>query len=314
MKKTWPSFILFFLFYLTATRAVCANIDAPKLQTVERLLSVPEQKIDLAYSKLTIDSLVDPEISIATNMTRLDVMIDAINGMAGANASSDQKLAAIRTYIYQPGPWNDDKPFKYDLDDPLGRHIPSKLLGNYMDSKLGNCVSMPFLFIALADRMGLKVTASTAPEHVFVKYTSPAGNIINLETTSGAHPSRNEWIRKNMPMTDLAVQNGVYLKTLSKKETVVVMAVVLLEDAMKDERYGTVLNLTDILLRYYPNYAPLHVHRGSAAYKILEKQFYSQYPTPKDIPYEKRGFYQHMSGLNRSAFQTAEQLGWRQGN
>lgn len=291
-----------------------ANADKHILDTAERLLSIPEQKIDLAYSKLTIDNLVDPRVSIASILTRLDAMIATINGMADVGASDDQKLAAIRTYLYRPGPWNDNQPFKYDLKDPLGRHIPSKLLQNYMDSKLGNCVSMPFLFIALADRMGLNVTASTAPEHVFVRYISSDGKTINLETTSGAHPSRNEWIRKNMPMTDLAIRNGVYLKTLSKKETVVVMAMVLLEDAMKDGRYGTVLNLTDIMLRHYPNYAPLHVHRGSAAYKILEKQFYSQYPTPADIPYEKRGFFQHMNVLNRAAFQTAEQLGWRQGN
>ena len=305
--KLIAKFVLLVAFGMQPTYA---NVDKQKLDTVAYLLSLTEAQIDLAQAKLTIDKLVDPSINVEANLARLDAMITIISGMAGTGAPDDQKITAIRTYIYQAGPWNNDKPFKYDLDDPLGHHIPSKLLPNYMDSKLGNCVSMPFLFIALADRMGLNVTASTAPNHVFVKYTNPEGRTINLETTSGAHPSRNEWIRMNMPMTDLAIHNGVYLKTLSKRETVVVMATVLIEDALQNRRYGTVLNLANLLLAHYPEYAPLHVFKGGASYKMLEQNFYSQYPTPRDIPPHKRGFFEHLNDVNRNAFTQAEILGW----
>ncbi len=37
---------------------------------------------------------------------------------------------------------------------------------------------MPFLFIILGQKLGLDVTASTAPEHVFVKYRDDMGNIL----------------------------------------------------------------------------------------------------------------------------------------
>lgn len=46
---------------------------------------------------------------------------------------------------------------------------------------------MPFLFIILGDRLGINVTASVAPLHVFVKFTDENGVIHNLETTSGTN-------------------------------------------------------------------------------------------------------------------------------
>lgn len=297
------------MFVSGAARA--QNIDQHTIETVRNLLSIPEERIDLARAKLSIDKLVDPTIDVGKNLGRLNRMVSAIEKMAGVGADDDQKIRALRTYVYRPGPWNAGKPFVYDLKDPLGLHIPSKLLPNYLDNKLGNCVSMPFLFIALADRMGLNVTASTAPHHVFVKYTDPSGKTINLETTSGANPSRDAWIRKNMPMTDTAIKNGAYLKTLSKRETVVVMAMVLIEHAMEEGRYGTVLNLVNILTPHYGNFVDLYVSRGAAAYKILETQFYNRYPTPRDIPRQQLGYFRHLNEVNRLSYARAEALGWR---
>ena len=310
--KLVSSILIRIVFFVIASWPGLAQSHSEEvlLNTVKRLFKVPANEIDLARAKLTIDKLVDPGIDIEATLQRLEVMAEAAQTMAGSQAADDRKLAALRTYIYQAGAWNDHRPFVYDLDDPLGRHIPAKLLPNYLDSRLGNCVSMPFLFIILAARMGLDVTASTAPHHVFVKYTDHTGRTVNLETTSGAHPTRDAWIRRNMPMTDLAIQKGVYLKTLSKRETLVVMAMVLLEHAMEEGRYGSVLNLVNVLLPHYPNYAPLHVARGSAAYKILEVEFYSRYPRPVDIPIPYRGYFEHLNDLNRAAFAQAEALGW----
>ena len=291
-----------------------ANTDKPKIAIIQQLLTVPENQIDLAFAKVTIDKLVDPSVDVEDTLARLDGMVKSIEAFAGPNASADQKIAAIRTYIYRAGPWNEGKVFSYNLKDPLGTYIPSKLLANYLDHRLGNCVSMPFLFIAIADRMGLNVTASTAPHHVFVKYTSPAGKTINLETTSGANPSRDTWVRQNMPMTELAISNGVYLKTLTKRETLVVMAMVFVEYAMEQGRYGTVLDTAPILLKHYPNYVDAHIAYGSAASRILEKNFYTKYPTPQDIPQQQRGFYQHLIGINKGAFDHAEKLGWQPDN
>jgi len=301
---------IFCILLLVTIFPAYAVSDKDKIATLYQLLNQPEQSIDLARAKVTIDKLVDSSIDIETTLARLDGMVQAIEGMVGAAGTDAQKLAAIRTYIYRAGPWNGGKAFSYNMKDPLGTYIPSKLLTNYMDNRLGNCVSMPFLFIALADRMGLNVTASTAPHHVFVKYTDASGKTINLETTSGANPSRDAWIRQNMPMTDAAINNGLYLKTLSKKETLVVMAMVFVEHLLSEGRYGSVLDTIPLLIKHYPNYPDTHIAYGSAAAHILEDNFYGKYPTPRDIPPQHQGFYQHLVRINKGAFDHVERLGW----
>jgi regulator of sirC expression with transglutaminase-like and TPR domain len=303
--------IAFLILVLCVPSLTYAVSDKDKIQILTNLIAQPEEQINLPRSKLIIDKLVDPSVDVEVTMARLNQMVAKIEAFAGNSASEDQKIAAIRTYLYKPGPWNDNKAFSYNMNDPLGTYIPSKLLSNYLDNRLGNCVSMPFLFIALADKMGLNVTASTAPHHVFVKYTNERGKTINLETTSGANPARDAWIRKNMPMTDLAVQNGLYLKTLSKRETLVVMAMTFVEHLMQEGRYGSVLDVSPMLVAHAPNNPDVHLSYGSAAYHILKRNFIDKYRNPDDIPPQHRGFYEHLTRINEGAFKHVERLGWK---
>ena len=282
------------------------------IQTVLALLDVPEHKLDFARAKLTIDNLIDPAIDVEASLSEIDGMVQAIWGMVGPSASSMEKVAAIRTYIYKSGPWNGYRPYQYDHDDPLGIHLPNKLIPNYVASRRGNCITMPFLFIMLADRMGVNVTASTAPLHVMVKFTDDAtGRTYNLETTSGALPAREVWYRQNMPMTDRAISNGLYLRTLTRKETVAVMATVLVEHYLDRGQYEKSIAAADAVLRYYPDYAYTLVKKGTAYYHLLNENYYKKYPTPRDIPFMEQSRFIHWSESNRLAFERAEALGWR---
>jgi len=299
------------VFYSFSIQATTNQHQQRTVDTLRTLLATPENQIDFTKAKLAIDQLIDPSIDIQKINAELNRIVLEVLQLAGPNASNDHKIAALRTYIYKAGPWNNNKPFAYDMKDPLGTHLPSKLLVNYMKTRKGNCISMPFLFIALADKMGLPVTASTAPLHVFVKYKTDAGKWINLETTSGAHPSRDVWIQKQMPFTDEAKKNGMFLKTMSRKETLVTMAQVLVEHAMHERRYGLVLALTDMLMPHNKSSAALLLSRGSAAYRILEHEIYKPYPHPQMIPPHKKDMWQQLEGINKQAFDRAEALGWR---
>ena len=76
------------------------------------------------------------------------------------------------------------------------------------------------LFVALAQRLGLNATLSTAPDHMFVKYTDDVtGKTVDLETTSGAYPARDAYIRQNMPMTDASIANGILCWSARKTGT-----------------------------------------------------------------------------------------------
>ncbi len=101
--------------------------------------------------------MLEPGIDVDGTLKQLDAMASDIKVRFPANASSRDKLEALRTYIYQPGPGNGNRPFRYDLDDPFDHNIKNKLLATYLSTHKGNCVSMPVLVVIL----GQKKSAST---------------------------------------------------------------------------------------------------------------------------------------------------------
>lgn len=226
--------------------------------------------------------------------------------------SSTSKLLALKRYLYEPGEWNSYKPYQYDLNDLLGTIISNKLLPTYLASKKGNCVSMPFLFIVLGQRLGIDVTAATAPLHILVKFKDETGVSYNLETTSGANPARDVWYRSQMPMTDQAITNGVYLQPLTKKQTVVLMTETLAEHYFDQHEYEKTITISDLVLEYYPKGVSSMIRKSNAYYELINKYYVQKYRSPNEIPDRAQGHYLYLSENNRLWGAKAQALGWRE--
>ena len=83
-------------------------------QTLEDILKLPEEKIDLAISKLVIDKMVNPSIDINHYLVKLDEMIVEIKKILGLRSKSMDKMLSIKTYLFNKGEWNNNQPFVYD--------------------------------------------------------------------------------------------------------------------------------------------------------------------------------------------------------
>jgi regulator of sirC expression with transglutaminase-like and TPR domain len=246
---------------------------------VRDIIDRPTIHLDYLQTKLALDQIVDPAMGLESITSGISRLAAFATEMAGPGADDARKLAAVRTVIYRAGPWNENRPFAYDLADPYGQNLRNKLLSTYLSTRRGNCVSMPILFLILADRLGVNVALSTAPLHVFLKFTDTAGKVTNLETTSGALPARDQWYREKLPMTDQAVANGLYLRTLSRKESVALMATTVMEHLMDQGRYQDAIDVADVILAHSPRDAETMVKRGSAFARLLDEEFYMLYPT-----------------------------------
>jgi regulator of sirC expression with transglutaminase-like and TPR domain len=283
------------------------------VRQVKVVLELPEATIDLAKAKLTFDKIVDPSVDIEANLREIDRMVHAVRAMAGPSASARDTITALRAFLYESGDWNHHKPFQYDLSDPLGTHLPSRLLSNYLRTRLGNCVSMPILFVILADRLGLHATLALAPQHLLVKYTDDlTGRTFNVEATSGGHVARDEWYRKNLPMSDAAIANGLYLRPLSRIENVAVMAQEILEFDMAEKRYQEIEDVADAILAAYPNFVDAMLFQATASGRLIDAEFRSRYPNPNDIPSELRPRFLALLANDKRNFERAETLGWRE--
>ena len=287
-----------------------ASASANPVVVVRAVLSVGDAGLDYGRAKLAFNQLIGPSHAGANMTAQLDRMTDGARQLAGPLASPDARLAALRRLLYVAGSWNDHRPFAYDQDDPIGQRIGNKLLGTYLATRRGNCVSMPALFLILADKLGLDVALATAPLHVFMRYRSESGRVINIEAANGGHPSRDEWYREQMPMSDRAIESGLYLRSLSKREGVALMATTVLEHLIEQRQFGEALGVSEVILEHAPRDAYTMVKQGSVCAELIRVEFTDKYRTPALIPPQLRARYLTLMQRNRAMFEAAEALGW----
>jgi regulator of sirC expression with transglutaminase-like and TPR domain len=245
------------------------------------LVSQPENEIDLLWSALVVDKYINPEIDVERTYHQIEGMANQIKLMIGRNASMKEKISAIRKYVYSAGAWNNHASFSYDFDNPQGRLAVHKTLDYYLTSRRGNCVSMPLLFLVLAEQLDVEMTLITAPRHLQVQYIDPdTGKAVNLETTSGVNPSRPEWLKTQLHWNDRAVETGMYLKPLTKKQIVAEMGATLLQ-RLHDERqdYKEDIDVALVMLEKYPESDVPLLHLYASSQQILAREFAPKYET-----------------------------------
>jgi regulator of sirC expression with transglutaminase-like and TPR domain len=283
-------------------------------QKIEDILELPEENINLSIAKLIVDKMVDPSIDINHYLSKLDTMVVEIEKILGPRTSSIDKMLAIKTYLFVKGRWNENQPFEYDFSDPLGRNYENKLVTNFIETKKGNCVSMPFLFLILGKKMGIDINASTAPLHVFVRFKDDlTGDVWNIETTNGGNPSRNIWYIQQFQIPEDAVRNGVYLQDLTNKETISVMLMEVEQFYIENQEFEKASQICDLALKYYPKYAYAMARKGNALAHILNSKIKSKgYKRKQDIPDDERKIYDGILKENLNWFKKAESLGWQE--
>jgi regulator of sirC expression with transglutaminase-like and TPR domain len=277
---------------------------------IQSILSQPDDQLNYGRAKLTLDRIIDPAINAESTLAELDRLARNASSLAGPAASLDAKLAALRRVIYESGVWNHGRPFSYDHADPQGRNVRNKLISTYLATRRGNCVSMPILFLLVGERMGLNLALSTAPLHIFLRYTDENGREINLEATSGGHPARTLWYRQNLPMTDRSIESGLYMRTLSRREAVAHLASTVVDFLMSEGRNQEAVEVAEIILQHYPRDGYTRVKLGSAYAELLRVEFIERFPPPAPVPPDLRERFLLLARRNQLAFQAAEALGW----
>lgn len=308
------AFLVATAFVFTAPRSVGAtpatHVLEAHLEAVRRILQLPESEIDLAKAKLTIDHLIDPSLDVGATIAQLDALASSLRSMLPNAAPKRLILDALRYHMHTASPWNEQRPFQYDLDDPFGANVRNKLLPTYLATRKGNCVSMPLLFVILGQRLGLDVTVATAPNHVFVKYRDEEGKLLSLETTSGAGFARDAWIRQQFPLSDEAIASGAYMRPLTRKETVVVMVGTLLEFYAERNMQEQRLAMAKLSLEYDPTNIAALLHQYSAHLWKMN-WLVNQFPTPNDMPASQRTQVMHLRQTLKQLHEHALALGWR---
>jgi regulator of sirC expression with transglutaminase-like and TPR domain len=283
----------------------------PNIAVLRTLVSQPEGHIDFAKAKVAIDRMIDPKIDERATLKLLDAWADKVRARIPPGTSHVTQLMILGSTIYEPGPWNDNKPFSYDLDDPFGKDTQNKLISTYLATRKGNCVSMPILLVILGQKIGLNMTLAVAPNHMLAKFRQDNGTWISIEATSGTSFKDSDY-QSQLHITPHGMRSGIYLRPLSQKEALGAMMGAL-EDFYERQRSPEhQLGLTELALEVNPKDVVSIIRRAGAYYHLLQQRYVSQYARPNLIPMSQRSDFQMLSKNNSQLFKQAEALGWHQ--
>lgn len=165
---------------------------------------------------------------------------------------------AVFTYMIDSIPLNNFKPFTYDFDDFMGEKDWTKMFTTkLMETKSGNCHSLPYFYKILSEEIGADAHLTLAPNHIYIKHIDEKGQWTNVELTNGGFP-RDQWIIKQMAISVEAIKNEIYMKPLTEQESI---ALTMFDLASAYEfQFGTdefYLSIIDTALIYYPKCIPL---------------------------------------------------------
>jgi hypothetical protein len=193
-------------------------------------------------------------------------------------------------------------PFTYDFNDFWGEINWSQMfVTKLLRTGKGNCHSLPFLYKILAEEIGAKAYLAMGPNHTYIKQYVKEIGWYNTELTSFQFPI-DAWIMASGYIHLSAVQNGVYMDTLSVKQSI---AVCLTDLAKGFERkfpndLEFVMKCADLALEYYPNYSNALILKAETLKKQFEKMMekaHAQYASQMFDNQEAKALYDRMEKL-----------------
>ena len=244
-------------------------------QSIFDLPKINVDDINIGLWALIIAKEFDETVDVQANLKKLEKMLEEINKMLAGRSKDMDKFLAVKMFIYEAGEWNNFTPFTYDLNDPLGKNLENQLLSSYLDSRKGNCVSMPTYFLSLMEQVApeTEFVGVKAPLHLFCRLRDKqTGDVYNVETTNGGNPARNQYYIDQMKISDEAVKSGLFLRDLSKKEYLAELMTTLVSKERRNGNFDIALKYTELILELSPNSELGLVNKGALLSEIGNKK------------------------------------------
>jgi hypothetical protein len=146
-------------------------------------------------------------------------------------------------------------PIKYNFDDfNSKKEWSNQFVSTLLQSETGNCHSMPFLYKILANELGASTFLALAPHHIYLKNRNKKSGWYNTELTSANFPT-DAWVKASGYITIESIRSGIYMDTLSQKQSVGLCVYDLAKGYLNQTNNYTddfVLKCCNLVLKYHP--------------------------------------------------------------
>ena len=186
-----------------------------------------ERPLDFAEAVFAVENcMYDGKLNHTSYLAELNRIAAGIKHMANSPTMTaptrDMALNyAIYIFYTQPCPLNNNHPYEYDkmsLMEDVG--LTGGLVTHLLQTGMGTCHSLPYLYKIIADKVDAKAYIALAPLHLYIRHQDEQGNWWNFETTAGTF-SRSAFIMESFHVNEKAIRSGLYMTNLTDKETIV---------------------------------------------------------------------------------------------
>ena len=195
---------------------------------VEKLLAQPEDEIDFGDAVLTLTKAIMPSLDAEHYSREISRLADGAKLIAGETNDSNVLLKAVHKVIYS------DERYHYDFAENARQNDDNFLLPRVIDRKTGQCYGLTALFLAVAQRAGLRVYSVSAPQHIFVRVMGSGLTVRDFDPSSGSLTTDDYYVQ-HYKIAEKGTKSGAYLRTESRREF---LAHVMHQNAMLLRRYA----------------------------------------------------------------------------
>jgi Flp pilus assembly protein TadD len=193
-----------------AAESPLANAGRKGLQakTIDEMLALPEEEIDIGLGALLIGKEYDPDLDVSKYLAQLDQMAHELCARITEEKSPRKLTGLLNDYIFRERGY---------AAVGEGGGQATFLIHVLLQHGKGDCSGLSTLYLALAERLGIPLFGVLVPGHLFVRYESD-GTTVNVEPTqAGArHWNVTYAIGYSVPRTDAA--GSFYMRSLTKRE------------------------------------------------------------------------------------------------
>lgn len=209
-------------------------------------------------------------------------------------------------------------PFSYNHSDFAGqKDWSSMFVSTLMQTKKGNCHSMPYLYKMIMDELGYECHLALSPNHMYIKANNKKVGWYNLELTCGDFPTDAWYAASGYIHTD-AIRNGIYMRALSDKEAVAMTLIDLAQGYQAKFGIGDgsfILQCCDTALEYFPNYINAMLQKGEILTELYretnDKELFSQmtelYTSIHKLGYRKMPAQMYANWINSLSSEESNQ-------
>lgn len=277
--------ILILFFSIIINYPVGESFAAGFKSKIDEILALPEDKIDIGLAALILAKEIHPYVDVRAYSARIDEMVEKARVLTKGSQDPNYRVRALNTYLYKI------EGIKYDLSDPTAEKPQNRHLNGILDTKKGSCVTMPLLYLAIAQRLGYPVYPVVVPQHIFLRYIDPRFKMQNIEATGGGGYSPDEEYAEVLKISKKGIESGAYLRTLTYREF---LAALITDDAVYWAQQGMHKRAISYLkkcVKVNPKSPEIHNTLGrvylSYSPKLSDEKLVGEYRAKAEVCFQK---------------------------